>query len=173
MHIETLSLKKEITFKIALNLLKFSALVSVAIVVPLLSRSQFITGPIVNAVLFISVIILGWRNAILVGLIPSLVALLSGTLPMVLAPMVPFIATSNAVLVIIFGLLKNKNYWLAVVSASALKFLLLFGVSSIMISAFHILPQNLGLMMSYPQLLTALAGGIIAYIIVKSIIKRI
>ena len=169
---KSIVLNREVSFKIALNLLKFTALVGVATLAPLLGN-QSITGPIVNATLFIAVVTMGWRNAILIGLTPSLIALMAGTLPSVLAPMVPFIAFSNAMLIVVFGLFAKKNYWLGIASASFLKFVFLFGTSTILINLFNIqLPKSIALMMSYPQLLTALAGGVIAYLFLKTI-KRV
>ena len=116
--------------KIIVNAIGFVALVTVATIAPLF-RLQPITGPIVNATLFIAVALLGAKNAILIGLLPSVIALSAGLLPAVLAPMIPFIMLSNAILIVVFGYLRKKNYWLAIVSASVLKFFFLFSVSSI------------------------------------------
>lgn len=142
---------------------KFIALIGVATIVPLFHQ-QMITGPIVNATLFIATIILGTQAGILVGLIPSIIALSVGTLPAPLAPMVPYIMISNAILIVTFGLLRNKNYWLAVGVASFLKFLFLFATSSIVIGLLvqQELAESVALMMSWPQLVTALAGGVLA-----------
>ena len=145
-------------------LTQFVALVGVAVIAPLFHQ-QVITGPIVNATLFLAVIFLGTRMAMFVGLIPSVVAFSAGLLPLGLAPMVPFIMISNIILVLVFGLLKDKNYWLAVFSASLLKFLFLSGTSSIITNL--LLQKQLAMavsaMMSYNQLLTALEGGVLAY----------
>lgn len=151
---------------------QFIALVGIAVAAPLL-RQQAITGPIVNATLFAAVMLLGTQNAILVGLIPSLIALSVGLLPAVLAPMVPFIMTANALLILVFGYLRKRNYWLAVISASFLKFLFLLSTSSMVINLLFKkeIASKVALMMSWPQLLTALAGGLIAYSFLKSIKK--
>jgi len=65
---------------------------------------------------------LGVDFAILIGLIPSVIALGVGLLPAVLVPMVPFIMISNTLLVVCFAYLRKKNYWLGVVVSSFLKF---------------------------------------------------
>ena len=142
---------------------KFIALIGIATVVPLFHQ-QLITGPIVNATLFVATIILGTQMSILVGLLPSIIALSVGTLPAPLAPMVPYIMISNAILILTFGYLKDRNYWLAVGVASFLKFLFLFSTSSIVIGLLmkKELADSVALMMNWPQLLTALAGGILA-----------
>ena len=154
--------------KIIATSLEFVILLTIATIVPLF-HFQPITGPIVNAVLFIAVSLLGIQNAIFIGLIPSLIALSTGLLPAVLAPMVPFIMLGNAILIVVFGYLKRKNFWLGVVSASVLKFLFLFSTSSIVINLLlkKEVASKVAAMLSWPQLATALTGGIIAYLFLK------
>ena len=154
--------------KLIISLTQFVVLVGAAVIVPLFHQ-QMITGPIVNATLFVATILLGTQMGIFVGLIPSVIAFSVGLLPLGLAPVVPFIMISNAVLVLVFGFLKDKNYWLAVFSASFLKFLFLSGTSSIVIKLLlqKQLASGVAAMMSYPQLLTALAGGLLAYLFLK------
>ena len=154
--------------------IEFVLLLGIAIAAPIIpSHNQFITGPIVNATLIIAVASLGMRDALLIGLIPSSIALAVGLLPPVLAPMVPFIIVGNAILVIIFGYLRRRNYWLGLVTGSVLKFAFLFGTSTVVISL--LLDQNLAssvaAMMSWPQLVTALAGGALAYGFLRAIKK--
>ena len=164
-QIKTLALKKE---NISV-LMQFVALVGIATVAPLLGQ-QAITGPIVNATLFISVMFLGAQNAILVGLIPSLIALSVGLLPSILAPMIPFIMVGNTILIMTFSHLKERGFWLGMILASALKFFFLFGTSSIVINLLlkKEIAAKVAMIMSWPQLFTALAGGLIAYIFLKS-----
>ena len=151
-----------------LSLIKFAALIGAATVVPLF-HFQPITGPIVNATLFIAAATLGAQAAILVGLIPSIIALSSGLLPPVLAPMIPFIMLSNAILIMTFTYLKKRNYWLNIAIASTIKFLFLLATSSVVINLLlqKEIADTVALMMSWPQLVTALAGGIIAFPIIK------
>lgn len=167
-QVKILTIKKEKIF----ILVQFVILVGIATIAPLFHQ-QTITGPIVNATLFISVILLSTRNAILIGLLPSLIALSTGLLPSVLAPMIPFIMIGNTILIIVFGYLKEKNYWLGIVSASILKFVFLFSTSSIVINLLlkKEIASKVAIMMSWPQLFTALAGGLIAYLFLKSIKK--
>lgn len=171
MHqIKILSISKEKVFVIA----QFAALLGIATAAPLF-HNQPITGPIVNATLFVAVILLGTQSAILIGLIPSLIALSVGLLPAVMAPMIPFIMMGNTILILVFGFFKKGNYWLGVILASVLKFLFLFATSSIVIDLLFKkeVAQKVAAMMSWPQLLTAFAGGVIAYLILKSIKKNL
>ena len=166
---KTLAFKKEGI----LTLVQFTSLMAVATLAPFL-LSQAIVGPMVNATLFVSVVLLGARNAVLIGILPSLVALSTGLLPPVLAPMIPFIMTGNILLIMIFGSLRKKNYWLGMVTASILKFVFLFGASSIVIDLLlnKSVAPKVAMIMSYPQLFTALSGGLIAFLFLRYI-KRV
>lgn len=147
--------------------IQFTSLVGIAFVAPFLGN-QFITGPIVNATLFISTMLLGTQAGIMVGLMPSVIALSVGTLPAPLAPMVPYIMMSNAILVTVFGLL-SKKYWPGVLASGLLKFGFLYAASIIVVGFLpnNQLAQNVAFMMSWPQLVTAFAGGILAYSFLK------
>jgi hypothetical protein len=125
--------KKLVLRKTIVISIEFIILTTIVTIAPLF-HYQPITGPIVNAALFIAVYLLGTQNAIFVGLIPSVIALSIGLLPPVLAPMIPFIMIGNVILIITFSYSKKKNYWLGVALASILKFLFLFSASSVVIN---------------------------------------
>jgi len=137
------------------------ALLIAAVVFPALlahtPQNQWITGTIVNAILFLAVWRVGVVNASLVAVLPSSVALLRGLLPAPMAVLIPYIILSNVILVAVFYLLK-KQPLTGVVTASILKFLFLFAITSVFIRVASPLIQ----MMHWPQLVTALAGGLIA-----------
>lgn len=148
----------------------FVILMGVVAVVPHYVHNQFITGPIVNATLFIAAVILGAGNAILIGLVPSVVALVSGLLPAPLAPMVPFIMISNAIMILTFSYTRKVNYWGGVMGATLFKYVFLYLTSTIVVGL--ISNHNIGLkavatMMAWPQIVTALIGGIIAFGVLK------
>ena len=85
-------------------LTKFVLLLVVATFAPVIGfHSQWITGPIVNAVLILSVFMVGARGALLIGMLPSTIALSTGLLSVVLAPMIPFIIISNSILILILS----------------------------------------------------------------------
>lgn len=153
--------------KIALSLAQFAVLLAIVCFAPLINN-QLITGTIVNASLLIAVVLLGMRGALLLCLLPSLVSLWFGLLPMVMAPMVPFIILGNIALVYVFDLLRKKNFFLGLIPAALLKFSFLFLVSNFVISLFikQAVADKIAVMMSYPQLITALAGGLVAYLLV-------
>ncbi len=163
---KSLRISRTLSIKAAI----FLGLLATATITPMFIHSQPITGSLVNATLFIAATFLGTEIAIVVGLIPSVIALSFGLLPAILAPMVPFIMISNALLVIVFGSLQKRNYWLGVVSASLIKFIFLFSTSSIVIRLLtkKEIAVKVAAMMSWSQLVTALTGGIIAWLVIKA-----
>ncbi len=165
----------------ALSLVYFTTLLGISIVAPLF-HFQSITGPIVNACLFIATALLGVQAGIMLCLLPSLVALSVGTLPTPIAPMVPFIMASNAIMVMTFAyfvegtefLRPSKElgsfqspfrFFTGIILASILKFLFLFSTSYIVIHLItqKTIAQKAAAMMSWPQLFTALLGGLLAF----------
>jgi hypothetical protein len=128
---------------------------------------QPVTGPIVNAILFLSTYFFILRDCYLLALVPSLIGAISGLLPAPLIPMIPYIIVSNFILIFVFAKFKNQNYWFAVMASSIAKFLFLFATSTFFMNLFFKkeLPLKIAQMMSWPQLATAVIGGVIAYLI--------
>ena len=151
----------------------FAILLALLILMPFLIHFQWITGPTVNAALFIATVILGPTRAILLGLMPSTVALSAGLLPFALAPMVPFIMLSNVILVLVFSYLYKKNYFVALSVSAFLKFAFLHQTVTWVMSRFleNKIVATLSIMMSWPQFFTALIGGLVAYVFLKQIKK--
>jgi len=143
---------------------QFLLLLGLIILVPLVGN-QFVTGTIVNASLLISVMTIGFPGAILLCFIPSIISLFTGLLPWVMAPMIPFIIAGNILLITVFELLRKRNFFLGLIPGALLKFSFLFFTSSYMIHFFvkEAVASKIAVMMSWPQLVTALLGGIIAY----------
>ena len=151
----------------------FVGLLALSIGIPSMIHSQYLTGPIVNAMLFLATVLLGPFEAVMIGILPSTVALTSGLLPLPLAPMVPFIMISNAIMVACFHYIGKKRFSLAVFAASLVKFAFLYSVVTLLMKTMLAEPlvQALSVMMGYPQFITAIAGGVIAYLILKGMKK--
>ena len=152
----------------------FVGLMLVASILPRFVHNQFITGPIVNATLFLAASTLGVGNAILIGLIPSVVALSSGLLPVPLAPMVPFIMISNAIFILVFVAIKKINFGSGAIVASLTKYAFLYGTSLLMthlIIKQEIAAKAAATMMAWPQLITAIIGAVIAFGVLKGFRK--
>jgi len=101
-------------------------------------------------------------------------ALVSGILPAIFLPFIPFIMLGNIMMVTLFNWLRLKNYWLGAGAGSAVKFIFLFAASQIFFNLIvnQPLAKAAALMMSWNQLYSAAAGSVIAYIFLKTI-KRI
>lgn len=136
--------------------------------------NQFISGPMVNAILFIVTVMLGLRSGLIFSFVPSVIALIGGLLPVFLVPFIPFIMLSNIIMVSVFHNLRLKNIKLAIVVSAILKFIFLAVASKLFFEFFlnSTMSQTIAYMMSWNQLYSALLGGIIAYTFLK-IIKRI
>jgi hypothetical protein len=149
----------------------FSMALAICLVVPAFFHNPWVTGPLINATLLVAAVLVGPTEAVLLGLMPSTIALLAGLLPLPLAPMVPFIMIGNAVFVMVFHSLKTKNIFAALGVAAFLKFAFLHGSVVFLVSRLldSGLTAKLAVMMSWPQLVTAIIGGAIAYPIVKAV----
>ncbi len=149
----------------------FLALLAATVLAPLAIHSQAVTGTFVNAALFAATVILGPAGAILLGLVPSVIAFASGTLPAPLAPMIPFIMLGNTILIVIFHYARRKNAILGIGLAALLKFTLLYGAAYFLISKILPvkIPPALLAMMGWPQLFTALVGGLAAYALIRNV----
>jgi hypothetical protein len=152
----------------SLFLAKVFILASILVFAPLL-KNQIITGPLVNFILFVSVVLLGRNTALSLCIFPSVISLLTGFLPVIMAPVIPFIIISNMILVLVFDYLKNNQY-LAILSSAMVKFLFLWATSFFAISMFaKPVAQKVAAMFTYPQFFTALAGGALAILVLKII----
>lgn len=159
--------------KVAVSM-QFLGVVALAVLFPLFPLRE-ITGPLVNALLFIAVVILGVRNALLICFLPSIMSVSVGILPIVALPLVPVIIIGNVLLVLLFNNFQKKNFWLGVVSASLVKFIFIYSLATLIVSEFISNPKLsaiVGQTMGYLQLVSALLGGIIAWVFLK-FIKRI
>jgi hypothetical protein len=161
-------------------LTQFLALAGIATFLPFIIHLQWLTGPIVNAILIITLFLIGIRSALFLCVIPSLMALSGGLLPAVLAPILPFIMIGNMLMVLsvdwLYTNIKNdkKGYWLGVVTGAGLKFVwLLFSLN---IVKNLLIKQELAIkvaqIFSWPQFATAITGGLIAWAVLKWL-KRI
>lgn len=157
------------------TMVSFLGFAGVATILPFYIHLQWFTGPIVNAILILVLFLVGIRSALVLCLIPSLMALSGGLLPAVLAPVVPFVMISNTILVLSIDWFynnfkdENKGYWIGLFVGATVKFLFLF--FSVNIIGKLLIKQELvakvAQMMSWPQLATAITGGFIAWVILK------
>ncbi len=140
-------------------------MLAIAALFPALHLPQYITGPVVNFTLIIATYILGVIGGVTVGCFTPWVAFISGIMPVAFLP--PIIMVGNAIYTLTFGMLKNykwKGKISGVIAGSILKYLFLSYAVTHLVKA----PPKLIQMLSLPQLFTALVGGTIALVVMKS-----
>ena len=156
-------------------IVRIAVMAAVTLIVGL-SKIQLLTGSFVNMCLLIAAMTTGIVGGICVGIVTPFIALGLGLNPNVL--LVPFIAVSNAVYVVIFGVVvwllrvdsgSTKRFWYnllvsaaAIVLAAGLKFAFLYfvGVKWIYPLLFNVKQmETISVMMGALQWFTALIGG--------------
>lgn len=148
--------------------------------------STLIIGSLVNLGLLVAAGIVGWRGSVPISVATPVVAFLQGHLA--IAALIPLVAAGNILLVLVFEWICRKSNcgraggWIALGSAAALKTLFLWAAIA-RIYARLILPglegyppaqaekigQALSLNFSWPQLVTAIVGGLIALIVIPAV----
>ncbi len=158
-------------------------LLAVAIAFQFLGRllgpyNNFIVGPVVNAVLIISTAVAGLWSGVAIAVIAPLVS--AFTNKAAIAPLIlafsPFIIIGNIIIAAAFQLLKKKSAIVAIALGAIAKFAFLFAAISIFTSLVKMKPviaATLTNLFSWPQLVTALIGGVIALIVLAAVGKSL
>lgn len=140
---------------------------------------QLVTGSCVNLVLGVSVLIGGVWCGAAVALLSPLFAFLLGVGP-AFPQLVPMIAAGNTVFVLLLHFLRQDaalRRWLAVISGAVGKFLTLYLLIVKLTLPLLGLPEKQTAMLTasfaWPQLLTALIGGVLAVLICPVLKKAI
>ncbi len=145
--------------------------------------STLITGSIVNLLLIISVMTCGLASGLSVAAVSPVMAKLLGIGP--LWSLIPFIIIGNITLVLLWHFIGNMNMprqyastIMACITAAAAKFLVLYiGIVQIAIPVLLTLPAQqarvISNMFSIPQLVTALAGGAAAAVLLPPLIRAL
>ncbi|MDZ7315405.1 MAG: ECF transporter S component [candidate division KSB1 bacterium] len=161
-------------------------LLAVTLILELIGLPQPFTGPLVNMMLILTALILGLSAGVGLGALTPIVALLRGQLPAMLAPMVPFIAVGNGLLVACFSLFGQKFRraegegiaWgaagLGLLLGAAAKAGFLYGSALKLLPLIvgRSLPAHLIGMMALPQFVTAVFGGLGALVLFRLIRLR-
>ena len=138
--------------------------------------NTFVTGTMVNWLLIITVMTCGLASGLTIATISPIIAKLFGIGPFWI--LIPFIIIGNITLVVLWNLIGNRSfgdkkitsYIIAAIIAAVAKFVVLYlGVVQIAVPIILRLPEKQAMaisgMFSIPQLITALAGGVLAIII--------
>ncbi|MBE7004444.1 MAG: ECF transporter S component [Ruminococcaceae bacterium] len=143
------------------------------------SLGQLVTGSCVNLVLAVAALFSGLWSGVIVAAISPFFAFLLGIGPKLIL-LVPFIALGNVVYVLLLSLLfkrfgKLPQSLLAVACAAVCKFLTLYLVIVKLVLPTLGLPEKqvsvMSASFSWPQLVTATIGGVLALLIVPQLKK--
>lgn len=130
-----------------------------------LGLPQPVTGPVVNATLFVAAWTVGPLFGAAIGFLTPAVALWRGILAAPLAPLVPFIGVANAALVLLGHYLRPVHVAAAIGVAAVVKWAILSAAVRTLVTV----PPPVALAMQWPQLLTALAGGLVAWAVWRAL----
>ena len=84
-------------------------ILALALTVQLLRFPQPITGPVINALLLLAVMLIGPGEAVVIGCLTPGIAWIVGILPPVMGPLVPFIMLANALFSVVFSQFFRRN----------------------------------------------------------------
>lgn len=145
------------------DVVRTAVVAGLAVAIQALNMSQVITGPAINAILYVAAIFIGPISGLMVGLVTPWVALLTGIMKVV--PAVPVIMLGNAVLCLVAGYLDRYNRYLAMGLAAVCKFLAMTAGVKVLIGRGTNIPAPVYSMLTVNQLVTALLGGVLASIV--------
>ncbi|MFA5412460.1 MAG: hypothetical protein WC350_03905 [Candidatus Micrarchaeia archaeon] len=154
---------------------EFLVLCFLSFMIPvLLGHPQLLVGIVVNAFLVLAALNMDAKKVIPLALIPCMGAIARGVLfgpfTFALVYMVPFIWAGNMVLIYAMKYLvagKGMNYLISLGAGSLLKAGLLFGAAYVLLQ-FSLVPALFLEAMGVVQLITAVAGGILAFVLWKA-----
>ncbi len=135
---------------------------------------QFVVGSLVNACLYTAAATTGLWGGLTVAIVSPLTSVLTTHTPMAafILPFSPFIAAGNFILVACFYFIMKRNKIVGVAVASAVKFVFLFAAVNVFLGIANLadnIKTNAAVMFSWPQLVTALIGGVLALAVIRSL----
>jgi uncharacterized membrane protein len=145
--------------------------------------NTLVTGSLVNLILIVSVMTNGPSSGLTVAVLSPILAKLVGIGPF--WTIIPFIIIGNAVLVLVWHIIggaekpnKYVSWVISLVCAAVLKFAVIyFGVVKLAVPVILGLPapkaQIMSAAFSFPQLITATVGGVVAILILPVLKKAI
>ncbi len=157
------------------SMVQTAVLLALALAVQSAGLGQMITGPVINAILFVTSALVGPVFGVIVGLITPWVALTTGI--MKFAPALPVIMAGNAALVLTFYFLwavLSKSFhtrpacWIAACSAAVVKYAVMTAGVKLILAPNIKVPPVLVTTLTVNQLFTALIGALLAALIIQS-----
>jgi len=163
------------------QLTRTALLLALCIASQYLIKNQYITGSIVNAILILATLVAGLYGGLAIAVLSPVFAFLTGLAPAV-PPLIAIIALGNAIMVLSVHFFKGKKLPLGLVAGSICKagflFLatryVLFTLFASMLKPKQV--ENITIMFSYPQIITAAIGSVLAFgvymVLKKTLLKK-
>jgi len=152
------------------KLVRTSLLLALALVFQIGFRefAQPLVGPLVNMTLILSVLMIGPTSGVIIGSLTPIIAFIMGIIG--LAPLIPIIVIGNILFVLSFYITNKMNIkftnLISVIIAALVKFsTLALAVRMILPLFIPKVPPAIIATFTFPQLYTAIIGGILAIII--------
>ena len=164
------------------TLTRTAALLALLVILQAVTKpaGQLVTGSCVNAVLAVGALLLSVPGALVLALVSPFLAFALGIGPQLL-PVVPAIAVGNGVYVLLLGWLGGKARsgaarWGSLALAAVAKFLALYLLVVQLLCRVLSLPEKqtavFSAMFSWPQLVTALVGGVLALVLAAALRRQ-
>lgn len=152
------------TAAVSISYAKIGIYASAFLIPALFSAPQWVTGTVVNALLFMAALKLSKKDLVIICVLPSLGAVTHGVLfgpqTVFLYYFLPFIWVSNYVLVRVFAATKRYVFFVRVIVSSVAKYLVLAAASHVYFRS-GIVPAVFVTSMGIIQLITAVSGGLL------------
>jgi hypothetical protein len=159
-------------------------MLSIAIIVQFLGKNipqinQVFVGPLINAIILLTVYYAGLKYGILIGALTPVMAFLVGQLAAPLAPFIPFISAGNIIYALVFGFLLQslRGQVAGIIAGSFLKYIFLYFSATRLITLFAVdippaVVSRLAVAMGSIQFITALVGGATALAAIRILRRR-
>ncbi len=142
------------------DIVRTGLLAALAVALQAMNLPQPVTGPGVNAILFVASIFVGPLSGAVVGVITPWMGLLMGIVK--LAPVVPVVIAGNVTLCLVSGYLAKFNRYLAMGAAAVLKYgVMTLGIKYVISTGVKV-PAAAYTTFTITQLFTALGGAVVA-----------
>lgn len=152
------------------DVVRTGLLAGLALALQAMNLPQPITGPGVNAVLFVASIFVGPLAGACVGAITPWVGLMTGIVK--LAPAVPVIIAGNVTLSLVSGYLSKYNRYLAMAAACVLKWIVMTAGIKYLISTGVKIPAVAYASLTITQLFTAFGGAAVAAAVLAALMRE-
>lgn len=140
---------------------------------------QYVVGSLVNLSLIVAAVLVGIKGGLAISIAAPIIAYFQGQLPPIMPFMIVAVALGNVAIVVMVGLLYNKNKYAALISGAVLKFITLYVVVIKIVLPF-IYPNApeqakalLSVNFSWPQLVTASIGGLLSLFVIPLVSKAL